>query len=224
MADLVGTLSRAHFGTVSTSYFSPPPPTPLIPVRASPGPSFERQVYSESMPMEHVLPDYLAEHMRGKLAARGVKAVAGTSLAGLRCDSRIMMYVHRLHTEYLCTMRSEKAHSVVSPLPVVLLFQVPFSLSYSGRRPSRLFLSPMCHILLLLFLSSFVVVVVAGIFGRRMLPLTRGRRFKTHALKKPGSGALPAASMIDNHLAKAACSSAKSVYTKLAPLCTYILF
>lgn len=48
-------------------------------------PADRTKVYSESAPMERVLPDYLAEYMGGKLAAAGVTAVPGTSLAGLRC-------------------------------------------------------------------------------------------------------------------------------------------
>lgn len=47
----------------------------------------ETQVYPESAPMEHVLPDYLAEYMREKLAAAGVTAMAATSPVGLRCGS-----------------------------------------------------------------------------------------------------------------------------------------
>lgn len=41
-------------------------------------------MYSEGAPMEHVLPDYLAEYMQRKLAEAGVTAVADTTLAGLR--------------------------------------------------------------------------------------------------------------------------------------------
>lgn len=44
------------------------------------------QVYSERAPMEHVLPDYLAEYMQRKLACAGVTAVADTALGGLRCS------------------------------------------------------------------------------------------------------------------------------------------
>ncbi|CBJ28272.1 conserved unknown protein [Ectocarpus siliculosus] len=46
------------------------------------------QVYSERNPMGHVLPDYLAEHLRGELAKAGVAAVADTRLADLRYNSK----------------------------------------------------------------------------------------------------------------------------------------
>lgn len=48
------------------------------------------KVYSESTPMEDVLPAYLGEYMKGKLAQAGVTAVAGASLAGWRCAAAVV--------------------------------------------------------------------------------------------------------------------------------------